>query len=160
MGIGGALKKIFRVASGAAGGAGSLVAGAVELADRLHTSEEERSQLELERLKITSETERVQLEAGKELALNQSTEQNLTNREEIKRSGRFDNWRSTVGMACACGVFFHYVFFDFAVLVITVLQSDFEPPLPGDPAELMILLGGLLGLSGIKTYERVSTHGK
>lgn len=63
-------------------------------------------------------------------------------------------WRPFIGWVCGCSFAYHFVFqpmlvFGFAVGGIAI------PPLPEfDMGTLMTVLGGLLGLGSLRTYEK------
>ena len=82
-------------------------------------------------------------------------EQILTNREEAKHRSLFvAGWRPSVGWCCSIALFWHFVLQPVAVFGIAVFGLDL-PDLPKfDMESLMTILLGLLGIGGLRTYEK------
>lgn len=79
----------------------------------------------------------------------------LTNREEAKHKSIFvAGWRPSIGWCCSIALFWHFV-----LQPITIFAAGFAgyelPPLPQfDMDSLMTVLLGLLGLGGLRTFEK------
>lgn len=82
-------------------------------------------------------------------------QQILVNREEAKHRSIFvSGWRPSVGWCCSIALFWHFV-----LQPITVFAATFAgwqlPPLPEFQMEtLTTILMGLLGIGGLRTYEK------
>lgn len=78
------------------------------------------------------------------------------NAEEAKHEGIFvAGWRPAVGWVCAAAFGYSFVLQPFLVFTITAMKWE-APPLPAlDMAPLMAVLGGILGLGGLRTVEKV-----
>lgn len=64
-------------------------------------------------------------------------------------------WRELVGYACAAAFIWSYVVQPFLVFIIVVAGHPL-PQLPElDMAQLMMVLGTMLGVGGLKTFEKV-----
>ena len=64
-------------------------------------------------------------------------------------------WRPCVGYICALAFGWHFVGQPVAVFVMTMMGMEI-PTLPEfDMGTLMTVLGGLLGIGGLRTYEKV-----
>lgn len=64
-------------------------------------------------------------------------------------------WRPAVGWTCAAAFGYSFVLQPFFVFAITMFKWQ-EPPLPAlDIGPLLTVLGGLLGLGGLRTLEKV-----
>ena len=77
------------------------------------------------------------------------------NAEEAKSKNIFvAGWRPSVGWCCSIALFWHFVLQPVAVFGIAVFGIDL-PDLPKfDMESLMTILLGLLGIGGLRTYEK------
>jgi hypothetical protein len=63
-------------------------------------------------------------------------------------------WRPFIGWVCGVAFAYHFVLQPFLIFVLTTLGQP-VPTLPEfDMASLMTVLGGLLGLGGLRTFEK------
>jgi|TARA_R110002012_G_scaffold278891_1_gene466706 hypothetical protein len=63
-------------------------------------------------------------------------------------------WRPAVGWICAIAFGYHFVLQPLIIFVITIIGVDL-PELPEfDMSTLLTTLGGLLGIGGLRTYEK------
>jgi hypothetical protein len=63
-------------------------------------------------------------------------------------------WRPFIGWTCGLAFFYHFVGQPVAVFVMTVTGTD-VPALPDfDMSTLLTVLGGMLGIGGLRTYEK------
>jgi len=92
-----------------------------------------------------------------------STAQTAINEIEAKNASLFvSGWRPATGWVCVIGLFYTFVgkpLIPWFVMVICGLFGSpyVVPLLPAiDVSELMVLLGGMLGLGAMRTYEKVT----
>jgi hypothetical protein len=88
---------------------------------------------------------------AQELALSQIE----VNKAEAASGSIFKGgWRPAIGWVCASAFAYHFVLQP--VIVFLVLSAGVElPPLPEfDMASLMTVMMGMLGLGGLRTYEK------
>jgi len=65
-------------------------------------------------------------------------------------------WRPSVGWICSLALFWHFIGRPFATWIL--LLNDIKADIPVvEMSDLWIILGGLLGIGGMRSYERV--HG-
>ena len=63
-------------------------------------------------------------------------------------------WRPAVGWVCALAFAYHYLLQPFLVFILTASGVDL-PELPVfDMSTLLTVLGGLLGIGGLRSYEK------
>ena len=63
-------------------------------------------------------------------------------------------WRPFIGWTCGLAFFYHFVGQPVAVFVMAVTGTE-VPPLPEfDMGTLLTVLGGMLGIGGLRTYEK------
>jgi hypothetical protein len=64
-------------------------------------------------------------------------------------------WRPAVGWVCVVGLAYQFVLQPVLPWVVALFGAQ-VPPLPAiDNETLMVLLTGMLGLGGLRTFERV-----
>jgi hypothetical protein len=88
---------------------------------------------------------------AQELALAQVS----INKEEAKHRSIFvSGWRPFVGWTCGIALAYHFVLQPLILFGVTVAGVEL-PPLPSfDMGSLMTVLMGMLGLGGLRTYEK------
>ena len=63
-------------------------------------------------------------------------------------------WRPFIGWTCGFAFFYHFVGQPVAIFVMAVTGTD-VPALPDfDMGTLLTVLGGMLGIGGLRTYEK------
>lgn len=77
------------------------------------------------------------------------------NIEEAKHSSIFvAGWRPFIGWVCGSALLFHYIVSPLIMWLCLIGGIDIPNPPILDIASLMTLLGGLLGLGGLRTFEK------
>jgi len=107
-----------------------------------------------------SEAERAHIEAELKLAVMQFDWQSVLgqleiNKEEAKHASIFvAGWRPACGWVGATGLAYHFVIQPLVVFLVTRFEWE-VPPLPVfDMDTLTTLLFGMLGLGGLRTFEK------
>ncbi len=76
------------------------------------------------------------------------------NKEEASSHSMFvSGWRPAVGWVCTLGLATNYLFVPICNFLLTVTESPITVP-PLDLSEMMPVLLGMLGLGGLRTYEK------
>lgn len=109
---------------------------------------------EAEKIKFQLSTQEAQLEF--QLVLGQLQ----TNAEEAKSLSTFvAGWRPFIGWVCGAGFAWEYVVGPFLVWTLEVFGT--VTTLPSlDASELMTILLGMLGLAGMRSYDKKQNGGK
>ena len=138
---------------------GGIVEAVGELADDLFTSDEERLQAELERMRLGIEDRKI--DAG--LAQGQIE----VNKEEAKHPSLFvSGWRPAVGWVCVTAMGYQFLFYPMMLwawsymqaldwIPIKIVEEVLTPPPMLDTSALYTVLFGLLGLGTMRTFEKV-----
>jgi hypothetical protein len=106
---------------------------------------------ETERLKLAHEIATLTQKQAHEIAIAQIE----VNKVEAASSSLFKSgWRPAIGWVCGIAFAYHFVLQPLLIFVMTYAGHPI-PPLPEfDMASLMTVLGGLLGLGGLRTFEK------
>lgn len=106
---------------------------------------------ETERQKLAHEIATLAQKQAHENALAQIE----VNKVEAASSSIFKSgWRPFIGWVCGTAFAYHFVLQPLLIFVMTYLGHP-VPELPDfDMASLMTVLGGLLGLGGLRTFEK------
>lgn len=82
------------------------------------------------------------------------------NKIEAKGNWFQSSWRPLVGWVCAVAFAWHFVFQSLLVFILTYAGAA-VPELPVfDMSSLLTVLGGLLGLGSLRTFEKVKKVNK
>jgi hypothetical protein len=105
-----------------------------------------------ERAKLAHEIATMAEKHAHEIALAQIA----VNKEEAASGSLFKGgWRPFIGWVCGSAFAYHFVLQPIMIFGIAAYGLDL-PALPVfDMASLMTVLGGLLGLGGLRTFEKV-----
>lgn len=122
---------------------GDVLSTIGEIADDLHTSDEERLKLELQRDAMTMELNKSQI---------------AVNLQALKHPSLFiAGARPFVMWVCAFGLAWTYIVQPMLIFIAWLFpqyQAVIETAPRLDMSELITLLLGLLGMSGFRTYEK------
>lgn len=125
---------------------GTVVDGLFSGLDKLFTSDDERAKAKLA----------LQVELQKPHMM-----QAMANIHEAQHPNWFvAGWRPAIGWLCAACLGYHWMLKDFATMVIITYAKDADklvPMLPTiDAGEITGLVLALLGLGGLRTYEKLN----
>lgn len=121
---------------------GSVVKGVMGGLDDLFTSDEERAKAELLLTQTMQKPHILQA---------------MTNIQEAKHPSVFvSGWRPALGWLCVFSLGYAWILRDFIEIVLQLFPKTAEIQLPLiDTADLMTLVIALLGLGGIRMYEKM-----
>ena len=121
-----------------------------KLIDKLWPDPQKAQEAKIELFKLAQNGELAILAAETEIAKGQIE----INKVEAANSSLFvSGWRPAVGWVCVLGLV--YTFIAWPLLKWYALVHSIEVPPELDLSALITLLGGLLGLSGFRTFEKV-----
>jgi hypothetical protein len=119
---------------------GDLVKSVGGIIDSLHTSQEEKDNAKIKLQALENELKTKQIDVNKV--------------EAGHRSIFVAGWRPFLGWVSGISVAFVYLFQPFIVMVLKIFGSDIELPTL-DLSQLMPLILGMLGLGGLRSFEKV-----
>lgn len=112
--------------------------------DKLFPDPAQRDAAKLELLKLQQSGE-----------LAQMTQQTDTNKIEAASSSLFvAGWRPFIGWVCGCGCAWNWIGLPIAKLICALLGYTITLQM-ADVSEMMPLLLGMLGIGGMRTFEKV-----
>ena len=105
----------------------------------------------LRMMELAQKGELAVLDADLKLAIGQIEVNKAEATTDMFRGG----WRPAVGWICAAGLAYQFILQPVLPWLVALFGAQ-VPPLPAiDNETLMVLLTGMLGLSGLRTFERV-----
>jgi hypothetical protein len=109
------------------------------------------AQAKLEAMRLAQSGEMAALDADLKIALGQIEINKVEAGTDPFRGG----WRPAAGWVCVFGLGYTFLLRPLLPWLVSLTGADVAELPPIDTMELMALLGGLLGLGGFRTYERV-----
>jgi hypothetical protein len=118
----------------------------LKLVDKFFTTPEEKQKAQLELLRMQQAGELATMQSDMQIQLAQID----VNKTEASSSSFFvAGWRPAVGWVCVLGLLYMYLVRPLVSIVTPV-------PAPAiDTSDLLLLLGGLLGFGGLRTFEKL-----
>lgn len=133
---------------------GGIVESVGKIADNLFTSDKERLDAEVELRKVGIEVAKIDASL--------LTGQQEINKAEAQHTSVFvAGWRPAIGWVCVAALGYQFVLYPLMVWGWGTMQAigwvpaGLNPPPILDTDALMILLTGMLGLAGARTFEKV-----
>jgi len=124
---------------------GGLVGSVGKIIDELHTSDEEKGQIKIKLQELENELNKKQMEIN--LADAKSTATGIGG--IMQRS-----WRPLIGMSCALAIAWEYVIKQFLMFVLATFSIQTAPLPELDMATLFPLVTALLGMAGLRSFEK------
>lgn len=134
-------------------GIGGIIETVGKIADDLHTSDQERAQMALEERKLDLEAQRI----GQTVDLAQTE----VNKAEAAHASLFvAGWRPAIGWIGGAAMAYQFLAYPLLQWGWAVLQSrgyipaEFAAPPVMASDQLWVILSGILGIAGMRTYEK------
>ena len=102
-------------------------------------------------MELAQKGELAVLDADMKLALGQIE----VNRTEAATDMFRGGWRPATGWACVFGLVYQFLLQPLLPWLVAVFGGSVPPLPPIDNETLMVLLTGMLGLGGLRTFERI-----
>jgi len=133
---------------------GGIIDTVGKVADSLVTSDEERARLKIEAAKIETEAYRAETERlGDQLQIN---------KEEARHANIFvAGWRPAVGWVSVTALAYQFILYPLLLWGWNGMQAagwvaaNISPPPMLDVEALMVLVTGMLGIAGARTWEKL-----
>ena len=127
-------------------GVGAIIESVGKIAGDLITTEKERRQLDLEEKKIDQATDLAQIEVNKV--------------EAASSSVFVAGWRPAIGWIGAAAMAYQFLLYPLLLWIWTYLQGtgwipkELQPPPVLDADQLWVILSGILGIAGMRSFEK------
>jgi len=122
-----------------------------DLLDKVLPNPQAAADAKLKLMEMAQKGELAQLDSATQIAVSQ----NEVNKVEAASSSTFvAGWRPFVGWICACAIGFKYIGGPLLVMIAAYYGKPITLPEVGAD-DLMVLLGGMLGLGTLRTVEKV-----
>lgn len=109
------------------------------------------AEAKIKMIELAQKGELAAMDADVKLALGQME----INKEEAKTDLFRGGWRPAVGWSCVAGLVYQFLAQPILPWIVAMF-GGYVPPLPAiDNETLMVLLTGMLGLGGLRTFEKV-----
>jgi hypothetical protein len=129
----------------------AVIAGLLPLLDKLIPDPQAANSAKMEALRLAASGQLAELDASMQVALAQANINQVEAAQDVFRGG----WRPFCGWVCGAGLAYTFLARPMLPWFAQVLGFD-VPPMPDiDTDTLMLLLTGMLGLGGLRTFERV-----
>ena len=126
-------------------GGGSLVETVGKVIDSVHTSEEEKLAAKTKLKEIEAELSKKQMDINLADAKSQATGIGGI----MQRA-----WRPLIGMSCALAIAWEFVIKQFLVFVLAAFSVQHNPLPELDMSTLFPLVTALLGMAGLRSFEK------
>lgn len=128
-----------------------VIPAITQILDKILPDPQAAAEAKLKALELAQKGDLAQLDAELRLALAQTEVNKVEAGTDLFRGG----WRPAVGWACVAGLVYQFLFQPLLPWVVALFGGK-VPPLPAiDNDTLLVLLTGMLGLSSLRTIERV-----
>ena len=128
-----------------------LIPAVTSLLDKIIPDPQAKAEAQLKMLEMAQKGELAALDADMKMALGQLEINKVEAGTDLFRGG----WRPSVGWVCVAGLAYQFLVQPILPWAVS-LFGGIVPPLPAiDNETLMLLLTGMLGLGGLRTYEKV-----
>lgn len=129
----------------------ALIPAVTTILDKVLPDPQAAADAKLKALEMAQKGELAALDADLRLALGQLEVNKAEATTDLWRGG----WRPAVGWTCVLGLFYNFVLQPLLPWAVAVFGGT-VPPLPAiDNETLLVLLTGMLGLGGLRTFERI-----
>ena len=133
---------------------GSIFGTIADLVDDLHTSDKEKLDAQIELAKLGLDEKRIEADLVKG--------QIEVNKTEAQHANIFvAGWRPAIGWIGAAAMAYQFILYPLMVWAWSLMQAngwvslDLRPPPMLDTDALWVILSGMLGIAGARTFEKV-----
>lgn len=129
----------------------ALIPAVVSVIDKVLPDPQQAAEAKMRALELAQKGELAALDADVRMALGQMEVNRAEAQTDLFRGG----WRPATGWCCVAGLAYQFILQPVLPWVVALLGAE-VPPLPTiDNETLLVLLTGMLGLGGLRTFERV-----
>lgn len=129
----------------------ALIPAVTAILDKIIPDPAAAAEAKLKALELAQKGELAALDADLRLALGQMEVNKAEAQTDLFRGG----WRPAVGWICVAGLGYNFLLQPLLPWLVALLGGHVPPLPPIDNETLMVLLMGMLGLGGMRTFERI-----
>lgn len=130
-----------------------IIPAITQVLDKIIPDPQAAADAKLKALELAQKGDLAALDAELRLALGQLEVNKAEATTDMFRGG----WRPAVGWTCVAGLAYQFILQPLLPWVVVALFGAQVPPLPAiDNGTMLVLLTGMLGLGGLRTFERVN----
>lgn len=123
--------------------------------DKILPDPQAQAEAKIKLVELAQAGELAVLDAETRMALGQMEVNKTEAATDLFRGG----WRPATGWVCVSGLIYQFLIQPLLPWIVAVMGGS-VPPLPAiDNDTLMVLLTGMLGLGGLRTFEKVKRRG-
>lgn len=129
----------------------ALIPAVLSVIEKVLPDPQQAAEAKLRALDLAQKGDLAQLDAEMRLALGQMEINKAEATTDLFRGG----WRPATGWCCVAGLAYQFIAQPVLPWIVALFGGE-VPPLPAiDNETLLVLLMGMLGLGGMRTFERV-----
>ena len=137
-------------------GLGSVFDFGSKIIDKIWPNAEDANKAKLAMLQMQQAGEFKELDANLELAKKQME----VNIAEANKGGLLNSWRPALGWVCVFSYAYNFVAMPLIVWCVTAWRGDAPAMIALDTTELGVLLAGMLGIGGMRSYDKAKGASK
>lgn len=138
-------------------GLGSVFDFGSKILDKIFPDKDSADKAKLALMELSQKGELQQIAQDFELAKSQIA----VNQEEAKNSNFFvSGWRPAVGWVCVAAYAYNYLIMPLGTWAARLIDISAPALIALDTGELTTLLFGMLGIGGLRTYEKIKNVAK
>lgn len=138
-------------------GLGSVFDFGSKILDKIFPDKDSADKAKLALMELSQKGELQQIAQDFELAKSQIA----VNQEEAKNSNFFvSGWRPAVGWVCVAAYAYNYLIMPLGTWASRLIDISAPALIALDTGELTTLLFGMLGIGGLRTYEKIKNVAK
>lgn len=131
-------------------GIDDIITAGLKIIDKVIPDPTEKAKAQAQLMQLNHDELMAEFNANTQIAVAQIA----TNTEEAKSSSLLvSGWRPACGWVCASALGYHYLLQPLLVFVIYLFGGHITLP-EFDMNSLLTILGGMLGLGGLRTFEK------
>lgn len=133
----------------------ALIPAVAQLLDKVLPDPQAAADAKIRMLELAQQGELALLQADTQLAQGQMEINKIEAQTDLFRGG----WRPSVGWVCVFGLAYQFLAQPLLPWIVALFGAAVPPLPPIDNETLMVLLTGMLGLGGMRTFERIKGKG-
>ena len=129
----------------------ALIPAVVSVIDKVLPDPQQAAEAKMRALEMAQRGELAALDADVRMALGQMEVNRAEAQTDLFRGG----WRPATGWCCVAGLAYQFILQPVLPWVVALFGTEVAPLPAIDNETLLVLLTGMLGLGGLRTFERV-----